>query len=190
MVSSAQHRFEFREYLAVEAMSPQVKHEFLDGHVFAMAGTTVAHSGIAMNVVALLGHQLRERPCRVFNGDLRVRVLATGLATYPDASVVCGQARTDDEDREGTTLVNPCLLVEVLSPSTESYDRGDKLQHYKQIHSLEAVLLVAHDEQRLELWRRASDRWTLELARATERLLVPSLGVVLEVADVYRNPLS
>jgi Uma2 family endonuclease len=85
--------------------------------------------------------------------------------------------------------VNPCFLIEVLSPSTESYDRGDKLLHYKQIPSLEAVLLVAHDEQRLELWRRTNDRWTLELARATERLTVPSLGVTLDVAEVYRNPL-
>lgn len=189
VVSSAQHRFGFREYLALEAMSPNVKHEFLDGHVFAMAGGTLEHSGIAANLVTLLSVQLREQPCRVFNSDLRVRVLSTGLGTYPDASVVCGEARMDEEDPEGTTLVNPCFLVEVLSPSTESYDRGDKLLHYKQIPSLEAVLLVAHDEQRLELWRRTSDRWTLELARAAERLAVPSLGVLLDVAEVYRNPL-
>ncbi|MEY4546754.1 MAG: hypothetical protein RL685_2949 [Pseudomonadota bacterium] len=190
VVLPAQHRFDFREYLALEAMSPNVKHEFLDGHVFAMAGGTLEHSGIATSLVTLLSNQLRERPCRVFNSDLRVRVLATGLATYPDASVACGEARMDDSDPEGTTLVNPCFLVEVLSPSTESYDRGDKLLHYKQIPSLEAVLLVAHDEPRLELWRRVGDKWTLELARGSESLAVPSLGVVLDVAEVYRNALG
>ena len=189
MVSSAQHRFDFRGYLALEAMSPNVKHEFVDGHVFAMAGSTLEHSGIASNLVTLLSNQLLDRPCRVFNSDLRVRVLATGLGTYPDVSVVCGRALMDEADPDGTTLVNPCFLVEVLGPSTESHDRGDKLLHYKQIPSLDAVLLVAHDEQRLELWRRARDKWTLELARGTERLTVPSLGVVLDVADVYRDPL-
>lgn len=80
----------------------------------------------------------RDRPCRVFNSHLRVRVPSSGLATYPDVSVVRGQPRMDDEDPEGTTLVNPCFLVEVLSPSTESYDRGDKLLHYKQLSSLES----------------------------------------------------
>src|SRR5690606_31274388 len=121
-----------------------IKHEFLDGLVWAMAGGSPEHAAIAANIVALLVNQLAGRRCRVFSSDLRVRVKATGLATYPDVTVVCEQLELDPDDPKGHTVTNPKLLVEVLSPSTAEYDRGEKLDHYRQIESLEVILLVAH----------------------------------------------
>jgi len=118
----------FAEYVALEKMST-VRHEYLDGAVWAMAGGSPEHAGIAGNVVALLSTQLREQPCRVFGSALKGRVVATGLGTYPDVSVVCGHLELDPDDTKGHTVTNPRLVVEVLSPSTEEYDRGEKLAH-------------------------------------------------------------
>ncbi|MBI4953363.1 MAG: Uma2 family endonuclease [Myxococcales bacterium] len=117
----------FAEYLAFEARSEQ-KHEWLDGQIFAMAGGTIEHGALAMAVGSELRVALRDKPCRVLGSDVRVRVLATGLGTYPDVTVVCGRVETDPED--ANTIVNPVLLVEVLSDSTEPYDRGEKFAHY------------------------------------------------------------
>lgn len=189
MVLYAHQRFTFEDYLALEEIST-VKHEFLDGTVLAMAGGTPDHGALAANVIALLGGQLRDRPCRVFTSDVRIRVKATGLATYPDVSVVCGEQQLDPDDREGNTIVNPRVIVEVLSPSTEDYDRGDKLAHYKRIPSLEEILLVAHEERRIELWRRESDHWTLHLSRGEEAASATSIACELPLRDVYRNPLA
>lgn len=186
-VSVRQH-FSFAEYLSLEEIAA-VKHEFLGGHVWAMAGGTPAHAAIAANVIALLSEQLRGRPCRVFTGDLRIRVHATGLGTYPDVSVVCGKLETDPDDPRGNTVTNPTALVEVMSPSTEEYDRGEKLAHYQRIPSLTEVVLVAHDERRLEVWRRDGGRWTLDVYRAGERARLPSIGE-LAVDEVYRDPLA
>jgi Uma2 family endonuclease len=183
-------RFYFDEYLALEERSA-VKHEFLDGHVWAMAGGSPDHGAVAANIIALLSNQLRSRPCRVFTSDVRIRVRATGLATYPDVSVVGGTQETDPEDFKHSTVINPCLLVEVLSPSTEDYDRGEKLAHYKQIASLQEVVLVAHEENRIEVWRRLQqDRWSLDVCRGEGTALLGSLGCELSLADVYRNPLG
>ena len=124
-----------------------------------------------------------------FTSDVRIRAKATGLATYPHVSVVCGRQQTDPDDPKGSTRINPSLIVEVLSPSTEDYDRGEKLAHYKQIPSLDEVVLVAHEEPRLELWRREGDYWTLHVSRGEEPASVASLGCELSLADVYRNPL-
>jgi Uma2 family endonuclease len=188
MTELARQRYTFAAYLALEAMSP-VKHEFLDGHVWAMAGGTPDHAAIAINIAVVLSTALRNQPCRVFSSDLRVRVEETGLATYPDITVVCGTLTTDPEDRAGNTATNPTLLVEVLSPSTENYDRGEKLAHYKRIASLREILLVAHDERRLELWSRTEGGWTLEVVRADGAVRLSSLGCEIDVGEVYRNPL-
>jgi Uma2 family endonuclease len=188
MALPVHQRFSFEDYLALEETST-VKHEFSDGHVWAMAGGTPEHGALAANVIALLASQLRDRPCRIFTSDVRIRVKATGLATYPDVSVVCGKQKTDPDDPKGSTLINPSLIVEVLSPSTEDYDRGEKLAHYKQIPSLDEIVLVAHEERRLEIWRREGDHWTLHVGRGEETASVASLGCELPLADVYRNPL-
>jgi Uma2 family endonuclease len=122
----------YAEYLAFEEASLE-KHEFLNGEVFAMAGGTLEHPALAMALGAALINALRDRPCRLFSSDLRVRIRATGLTTYPDISVACGKAEVDNEDPHA--LVNPVLIVEVLSDSTEAYDRGEKAAHYRHIPS-------------------------------------------------------
>ena len=185
-------RFTFGDYLVLEESSA-VKHEFLEGHVWAMPGGTPDHAAVSANVIMLLGNQLRDRPCRVFTSDVRIRVKATGLATYPDVCIVCGQQETDPDDPKGNTLVNPQVIVEVLSPSTESYDRGEKVAHYKQIQSLQEIVLVAHEEQRLELWRRDGDHWILDVIRGqgvATILTIMSIDCELAVGEVYRNPLG
>jgi Uma2 family endonuclease len=189
MAFAARQRFTFADYLILEESS-SVKHEFLDGHVWAMAGGTPDHGAIAADVIVALGSQLRDRPCRVFTSDVRIRVVATGLATYPDVSVVCGRQESDPADPNGHTVSNPRLLVEVLSPSTEDYDRGEKLAHYKQIESLQEIVLVAHEERRLEHWRRDGDHWILEVARGDEPAILASIDCRLAAGEVYRNPLT
>jgi Uma2 family endonuclease len=186
---AARQRHSFLEYLAIEEMNP-VRHEFCDGEAWAMAGGSPDHAAIAINVASVLREQLRGRPCRVFGSDLRIRVRASGLATYPDASVVCSHLEVDPDDPSGHTVVNPTLLVEVLSPSTEAYDRGEKLAHYKRIPSLREVVLVAQDERRLELWRRDGERWTVELARGDEVAHLSSIDCALPLAEIYLDPLA
>jgi Uma2 family endonuclease len=185
----ARQHFSFREYLRLEEAST-VKHEFLEGHVWAMAGGTPDHAAVAVNVSTLLATQLRERPCRVFGSDLRIRVTATGLGTYPDISVVCGSLELDPEDPQGNTVVNPTAIVEVLSPSTEAYDRGEKLAHYKRIPSLQEIVLVAHDKRRLEVWCRQGDGWALDVVHGDGAARLTSIPCELPLGEVYRNPLG
>ena len=186
---AVRQRFTFEDYLLLEETST-AKHEFLDGHVWAMAGGTPDRGAIAANVIMLLGSQLRDRPCRVFTSDVRIRVQATGLATYPDVSIVCGQHEIDPADPGRNTVINPRVLVEVLSPSTEEYDRGEKLSHYKQIPSLQEILLIAHEEQRIERWRRVGDHWALDVVRGGQVVSIESIDCTLTATDVYRNPLA
>lgn len=171
----------------MERMSP-IRHEWLDGAVWAMAGGTPDHAAIAVNVTTLLSNQLRGRPCRVYGSDLRIRVRATGLGTYPDASVICGKVQLDPDDDTKTTAVNPRLVVEVLSPATEAYDRGEKLEHYKKLPSLEEVVLVSHSSRRIEVWRREKRGWRCHRVE-TGVATLQSLDCELSIAEVYRNPL-
>src|SRR4051812_20568072 len=128
MASIRHHRYSFADYLAVEEMG-SVKHEFLDGNIYAMAGGAPLHAALAAAVATALSNALRGGPCRVFSSDLRIRVLATGLASYPDVTVVCGALRTDPESAD--TVTNPMVVVEVLRDSTMDYDLGEKLEHYR-----------------------------------------------------------
>ena len=151
------HLYSFADYLALEEAS-NTKHEFLNGEIYAMAGGTPAHSALAAAVTISLGGQLRGGPCRVYSSDLRVRVSATGLATYPDVTVACGSLERDPENAD--TVTNPLLVVEVTSKSTEAYDRGQKLDHYRRIPALRAVVLLSHRKSEIELWeRRADGQW-------------------------------
>jgi len=133
------HRYTYQDYVWLEEQS-STRHEFLDGEIVAMAGGTPEHAAMAAEVIGQLRDQLREGPCRVFTSGLGVRVLSSGLATYPDASVVGGSTERDPEKK--TNVVNPRVLVEVTSDVTEHYDRGEKLEHYKQIPTLGCVLDV------------------------------------------------
>jgi Uma2 family endonuclease len=183
-MSTPAHRIHYTwtEYLALEASS-NVKHEYLDGQIYAMAGGTPEHAALAAAVIGLLFPQLREGRCRLYDSDLRVRVRATGLATYPDVTVVCGPRERDPEDEQAVT--NPTLIVEVLSRGTEEYDRGDKLEHYKQLPSLREYVLVSHRERSLEVWRRdAGGAWT---ASVVERGVaeLESIAARLDVRELY-----
>jgi len=174
----------YAEYCALEREGGR-KHEFLNGEVFAMAGGTLEHGRLATELARRLGEALDDRPCRVLSSDVRVHIEATGLDTYPDLSVVCGEPNTGDDPH---ALTNPVLLVEVLSPSTEAYDRGQKAAHYRQIPGLNAYLLVAQDEPRLELQTRDErGRWVLSEAGPGEQLEIEALEITLDVDALYRD---
>ena len=180
-------RMTHAEYLAAESRS-EVRHEFLNGDVWAMAGGTPEHGALAAAVIGELGVTLRGKPCRAYTSDVRVRVQATGLSTYPDVTVVCGAAETAAEDP--AALVNPVVLVQVLSDTTEAYDRGAKAAHYRRIPSVQAYLLVSQGDPLIELYRRRDDRWELIEARPGEWLDLAALDVRLDVQAVYANPLE
>jgi Uma2 family endonuclease len=190
MGQPARQRFTFGEYVILEELA-RVKHEFLDGQVWAMAGGTPEHAAVCASITALLTIALREKPCRTFSSDLRIRVQSTGLGTYPDVTVICGHVELDPEDPRKLTATNPVALVEVLSASTETYDRGEKLWHYQKIPSLREVVLVAHDRQEIEVVRREADgSWSRHVARAGDVVRLESLEAALPVDEIYRNPLA
>jgi Uma2 family endonuclease len=188
MTSSApERRYTFREYVELEAGSDR-RYEFFDGAVYAMSGGSPDHSRLAANVINILATQLSGKPCQAFTSDLRVRVLETGLATHPDVSVICGTLERDPEDRD--TATNPMVIVEVLSPTTERYDREEKFANYRRIRSLASYVLISQEEQRLEVFSRNDDgSWTLREVRSG-RVDLTAIGCGLSVEDVYRNPLS
>lgn len=189
MAFAARSWFSFAEYVELEEVAG-VRHEFLDGQVWAMSGGSPEHAGVACNVIAMLVTALRGRPCRVYSADLRVRSFATGLGTYADVTVICGTVEYDPEDRRGHTALNPRVIVEVLSPSTEAYDRGEKFAHYQQIPSLHEVLFVAHDRREVEVVRREADgSWSRHVAVAGACARLASLGCDLLVDEIYRDPL-
>lgn len=178
----------YAEYLAAEAKS-DVRHEFLDGQVYALAGGTPEHAALAAAVIGELRNALRGKPCRVYSSDVRVRIEATGLTTYPDASVVCGQLETSREDPNA--IVNPVVLVEVLSESTEAYDRGAKTQHYRRIPSLREYVLVAQHEPLVEVYRRNEQgRFEIIDARPGQQFELTSVGAAIDVSVLYANPLA
>ena len=166
------------------------RHEYLHGEIYGMAGGSPDHAALAAAVIGLLRNQLPPT-CRVFTSDLRIRIAKTGLSTYADATVVCGRTERAAEDR--LAVVNPVLLVEVTSPSTEDYDLGDKLNHYKQLASVREILLVSHREPQLSLHRReedASPGWAVLQGRRGETLALQSIAARLSVDDVYRDGLE
>lgn len=178
------HRYTYAEYLAYERDSG-LKHEYDDGEILAMAGGSRRHNALASRVSAAL--ETGRKPGSVaFQSDQKVRVLATGKATYPDASLVCGPIEGDPADPTGVTVTNPTLLVEVLSPSTEQEDRGNKWQHYQLIPSLEEYVLVSQAEVRVERYRRLpSGAW--EYTDVTDGLLQLSVGATLDLVKLYEG---
>lgn len=179
------HRYTYQDYVWLEEES-STRHEFLEGEIVAMAGGTPEHAAMAAEVIGQLREGLRGSPCRVFSSDLGVRVLATGLATYPDATVVCGATERDPDKK--TNVTNPRVLVEVTSDSTEDYDRGEKLEHYKRIPTLEAVVIVSHREPRVDVWSRLAPgaRWSLNTARSGQPAHVPAAGCTLSVDAIWK----
>ena len=178
------HRLTEAGYLAVERAA-EFKSEFFDGEMFAMAGGTPRHSLIATNLAAEFSNQLRAGPFVTYNADLRIKIEATGLCTYPDLSVICGPL----EFAEGTndTVLNPTVIVEVLSDSTEAYDRGKKFEHYRHIGSLQEYLLFSQKEPPIEQFIRQPDgRWLLSEAAGLEaKVQLPALHIAISLGEVF-----
>jgi Uma2 family endonuclease len=173
-------------YLKFERSS-EIKHEYYGGTVFAMTGASRNHNLIVANVIATLHTQLRKRPCIVYPSDMRVKTRSSVLYTYPDISVVCGESQFEDEFVD--TLLNPTVLFEVLSPSTERYDRGKKFQHYRTLPSLQEYVLIAQDSYRIEHFtRQPNDEWLLADAASLDAAIqLPSIQCQLALADVYEK---
>lgn len=172
------------EYLRLERQS-EYKSEYVNGEVFAMTGASHKHNLVAGNIFGELRQQLKGRQCEAYVGDIRVKVTATGLYTYPDVVVVCGEPKFEDEYVD--TLLNPTLLVEVLSQSTERYDRIAKSSYYRTLDSLAEHLLVAQDEVRLEQYvKQANGQWLLfECSSIDAAIELESIGCTLALRDVY-----
>ncbi len=176
--------FSAEQYLALEEVS-DTKHEYFDGKIYNMAGGTPDHNLVAMNIDAALSRALEETPCRVFGSDMRVLVQDDELYTYPDISVVCEKMQLDPQSK--TTIMNPILLVEVLSPSTRAYDRGAKFKFYKKIRSLQQVVLVESERAHVEVLKRsARGQWTIEMYNGLDAVAVlSSLHCELPLRQVY-----
>lgn len=188
MVETARRtRYSVADYVDLEQHA-NVRHEFLDGVMYALAGGTPEHGAMAARITVSLGAQLRGRRCSVYNSDVRVRVVPTGLITYPDLSVVCGSEQRDSADP--LALINPVVLVEVSSPRTETYDRGEKLAHYQQVPSLREVVFVSHREPLIEVWHRDGEGWQKTSARRGEVALLESIDCRLDVDELYRDPFA
>lgn len=178
--------YTYAEYLALEGESP-IRHEYFEGEIYAMAWGTPDHAALAAAVLSIIRSQL-PRGCRAFTSDLRVRILSTGLTTYPDGAVVSGGTQRPPEDAVAVT--NPVMLLEVTSNSSEDYDRGEKLRQYQAIPSVKEILIVSHREPRISLHRRGERGWTSAEVVAGESLSLESIGGVVRVDDVYREGLE
>lgn len=174
------------EYIERERRS-ETKHELIHGVIVAMAGASPRHNAIAANVIAALGVALRGGPCRVLTSDQRVHVDETGLYTYPDVTVVCDKPRFHPKFRD--TLMNPKAIVEVLSDSTEAYDREAKFAHYRKLPSLTEYLLVAQSGKQVEHYHRLeTGQWLFtEYKGDGARVPLPALGVELPLAEIYEG---
>ena len=174
------------QYLEIERKA-EFKSEYYQGEMYAMSGGRHAHNRLAFNLIGLIGAQIRHGSCQGYTSDMRVHIPSTGLYTYPDVTVVCGEPQFADDTRD--TLLNPNLVVEVLSPSTEAYDRGRKFEHYRSVASVNEYLLVSSDRVSAELFtRQEGDGWLLTAAgRLEDSLELKTIGCRIVLADVYEK---
>src|SRR4051794_40999674 len=184
MSSLPKPRFTPEQYLVLEREA-EYRSEYFNGEIFAMAGASREHNVIAGNVFASLHSQLKGRPCETYQNDMRVRVSETGLYTYPDVVVVCGEPVF--EDAEVDTLLNPALIVGVLSTTSEAYDRGDKFEQYRTLASLQEYVLIAQDRYRVERFvRQADGQWLFSAANRLDQVVsLASIDCRLPLAEVY-----
>jgi Uma2 family endonuclease len=184
MSTQPKHLLTPEQYLEIER-NAAFKSEYYQGEMFAMSSARWVHNLIVADLLFALVGQLRSRPCAVCPNDMRVRVSATGLYTYPDILVVCGEPQFLDSRQD--TLLNPGVIIDVLSPSTEAYDRGRKFEHYRSLESLSAYLLVSSERTYAELYsRQPGAQWLLATAeRPEDTLEFPSIGCQLKLAEVY-----
>lgn len=178
-------RYSYAEYLQLERDTGD-KYEYLRGEVFLMAGGSLRHSRLKTNATIALGAGLGDGPCQAYDADAKIRVPATGLSTYPDLSIICGPPERHPQDENAAT--NPTVIVEVLSPSTEGWDRGPKFKHYQLLASLRDYLLVSSEDVRVEHFARADDgAWLYRAHGPGDSVTLASVGLTLRVDDLYRN---
>jgi Uma2 family endonuclease len=178
------------EYLALERRA-ESKSEYMDGHIYAMAGASREHNLIGFNIAGELRNQLKNRPCEAYVNDMRVKVAKAQRSRYryPDVAVVCG--KPEFEDDQADTLLNPTLLIEVLSPSTEAADRGEKFADYRRIESLREYLLVSQDQARVERYTRQGAGWLLTVAEGLDATVnLDAIGCALALREVYARVLE
>lgn len=181
VITARRLHYSYEEYLGALEVSG-VKLEYCEGEIYAMAGGTPAHADLAASIIRLLGNSLLGR-CRVSSSDLKVRVEATDLTTFPDVAIICGERQFAAVDRNAVT--NPTVLVEVTSTSTEDYDRGEKLAHYKQIRSLLAVVFVSHRRPQVTVIERDSSGWRQREHRAGEDVVLDAPPLSFAVDELY-----
>ena len=181
--AATKKRFTPQEYLALERMS-ETRNEYYNGEIFAMSGASREHNLISVNLLRDLGNQLEDRPCEAYPSDMRVSIEATGLYTYPDVSVVCGEPRF--QDRRVDILLNPTVIVEVLSPTTEAYDRGDKFRHYRRIGSLREYVLISQNRMMVERYTRQGNDWVYsDMTDPDQILKLESIGCQIPLNRIY-----
>ena len=184
MSTQLKYKLTADDYLALEREA-EYKSEFYNGEIFAMAGASRVHVVVVSNLVRELGNQLKKRTCNVYSTDLRLRVNATGLYTYPDVMVACGQEIFADDQKD--TLLNPTVIIEVLSDSTKDYDRGGKFAHYRKLDSLQEYILVAQDESHIEqLVRQPDGSWIFsEINKLDATLRLNSIACEIATAEIF-----
>ena len=185
MSLAPKHHLSFDDWLEGERASMEGRSEYVGGEVFAMTGASVAHNAIVGNIFGQLWTQMKGRPCQVYANDLKVRIRSANAGKYPDLIALCGEHQFQDDRRD--VLLNPSLICEVLSDSTEAYDRGDKFAIYRQIPSLREYLLVSQHRVQVELYSRGGDgRWTLtDFSALPDSVPLASVGCTLSLAEVY-----
>ena len=172
----------YSEYLTYEQASPK-KHEFINGQAYAMAGASEDHNVISSNLVALIRPHLRGKPCRVFSSDMKLTIASANNATYyPDVMVVCDRTDSDPYVKQ-----KPCLLIEVLSPSTAMLDRREKLFNYQKLESLQEYVLVSQSEIKVELYRRDPEGWLVQSLSVGEILQLQSIDLEIALSDIYED---
>jgi Uma2 family endonuclease len=179
-------RYSAEEYYDLEE-EEQYKSEYFEGEIFAMAGGSPEHSLIVANLLGELRQRLKGKTCTPYDGNLRIEVPATGLITYPDASVFCKKMEFDPKDKRKQTAINPTVVFEVLSKTTESYDRGKKAENYRQLASLKAYVLISQSSPHIELYERHGDGfWFLTEAKGLDQeIAIKPLGLKLPLGEVY-----
>ncbi len=174
--------YTIEQYAALEESAPY-KSEFIAGRIYAMSGGTPTHSAVAANISGEMRNLLRHGPCRVYNSDLRVGIMPLDLETYPDVTIVCGEPHLNPFDKN--SIINPAVIFEVLSPSTERYDRGEKWEHYQRLDSLQEYLLVSQHKPKIEHYvRQANDSWVFTSTEGMDAVVIV-LNAPLALAEVY-----
>lgn len=185
-ISYGKQRISIEEYLEMENAATE-KHEYYKGEVFAMSGAKVAHNKICRNLLIALGNKLKGKPCQPFGSDLRIHIESNTLFTYPDISIVCGEIKTLHDD--DMNVLNPVVLMEVLSPSTKNYDRGEKFKLYRDIPTLKEYWLVDSESIHIEVFRlNETQHWELEEYDSLENeIVLKAINETISVEDVYEG---